>query len=452
MKKSNPRDLALGVLNQLAKHGFFLDDQLNRLFETHTHLDDRDKAFINQLVYGVLRWQLRLDWIIGQVAASPLKKIHPLALNVLRLACLQIFFLDKVPESAAVNEAVLQIKRKKLFHLAAFVNGLLRNLCRSKEQISFPDKTHDPVRFFSVFYSYPEWLVQKWLAEFGLEFCESLLAAGNQVPKTTLRVNSLQIGRDEFILRLGEQGILAKPAQYAPMGVELVDFRGRVTELSAFNAGWFQVQDQAAQIVTYLLDPGPHEKVLDLCAGLGGKTSHLAQLMNNRGLIIALDREWKRLRLQIQNNKRLGLKSIHPVLGDAAQDLPFLFSNPFDKILIDAPCSGLGVMARHPDAKWNRSEADLKHLPDLQAAMLHSAGPLLRQGGKMLYVTCTLNPEENERVIDDFLKAHEDFHLIPLRQTAPDWAQALINDRGFLETFPSVHGMDGFFAALLRHV
>ncbi|RPI77477.1 MAG: 16S rRNA (cytosine(967)-C(5))-methyltransferase RsmB [Desulfobacteraceae bacterium] len=448
MKKSHPRDLALGVLNQLTKQGFFLNDQLDRLFETHTYLDDRDKALINQLVQGVLRWRLRLDWIIGQAADSSLKKIHPLALNILRLACLQIFFLDKIPESAAVNEAVLQIKRKKLFHLAAFVNGLLRNLCRSKDRIAFPDKTRDKVRFLSVFYSYPEWLVQKWLAEFGMENCESLLAAGNQIPKTILRVHSLQISRDTFIQHLADQGTLAKPTQYSPMGVELVDFRGRVTELPGFKTGWFQVQDQAAQIAAYLLDPQPHEKVLDLCAGLGGKTSHLAQLMNEQGLIIALEPAWNRLKLQIQNNKRLHIRSVHPVQGDAIQ-APFLFSKPFDKILIDAPCSGLGVIHRHPDAKWNRSAADLRLLPDFQNTFLHAAGALLRPGGKILYVTCTLNPEENERVIEHFLKTHKDFQLAPLKQTAPDWAKPLINENDFLQTFPSIHGMDGFFAALL---
>jgi 16S rRNA (cytosine967-C5)-methyltransferase len=449
MKKSKPRDLALAILTQLFRQGSFLDDQLNQLFNVHTYLDERDRAFINQLVLGVLRWRLRLDWIIGQMAESSLKKMHPLVLNILRLACFQIFFLDKVPESAAVNEAVLQVKRKKLFHNASFVNGVLRKICRSQNQITFPDKIKDPVRFLSTYYSYPEWLVKKWVEDMGPAFCESLLAAGNRIPKTVIRVNSLRISRDDLILRLGQEGIIGKPTEYSPLGIELINFKGRVMELSAFKNGWCQVQDQAAQIVTYLLDPRPHEKILDICAGLGGKTTHLAQLIQDQGLVMALDLKWEKLQILVKNCQRLGLKSIHAVVGDATEDLDFLTPIEFDKILIDAPCSGLGVIDRHPDAKWNRSEEELKRFPELQKAILDAAQALLKRGGKMLYVTCTLNKAENEKVIEDFLESHKDFYGLDLKQKAPDWARGLVNAQGFLQTFPQVHGMNGFFAALL---
>jgi len=402
------------------------------------------------LVQGVLRWRIRLDWIIEQAADFPLKKLTPRVLNILRLALFQIFFLDRVPESAAVNEAVKQSKRGHGRHVVSFVNGILRNVCRRKDQIGFPSRDEGPGRYLSLFYSYPEWLVQKWLDEWGMETTEALLSAGNQIPALVIRTNILKLDRSELLSRLEDEGVKGNPIPYSPAGIRLEGFRGRPDHLRSFREGLFQVQDEAAQITAHLLSPKRGETVLDVCAGFGGKTTHLAELMGDTGRVVALDITQKRLISLCMASARLGIHSISPVAGDAARSLPSLFKDPFGRIMVDAPCSGLGVISRRPDIKWNKSQEDLTRLAGLQQDILVGAASLLRKGGRMLYVTCTLSREENEGVVEALLDEREDLSLLDLREHAPAWCRGLIDDQGFLRTFPHRHQMDGFFAALFR--
>ena len=399
---------------------------------------------------GVLRWRLRLDWIIEKSLDFPLRKIDPSVLNILRMAVYQVLFMSRVPESAAVDEAVQQVKFNRPRHVVSFVNGILRNICRQKDTAPFPDPKKDRVLYLSRFHSYSEWLVLKWVREWGMEAAENLLAAGNRIPHLVLRTNQLKLSRSELVERLKGEGILGRPTPFSPQGLLLEDLRGRVDELPSFREGLFQVQDEAAQISSFLLAPQSGETVLDVCAGFGGKSTHLSELMKDQGKVIALDRDAKRLLSLVENRIRLGIKNIFPMMADAAQDLSALFRARFDAILIDAPCSGLGVLSRHPDAKWNKSEEDVRRLADLQKTLIGRAIPLLRKGGKMLYVVCTLSKEENEEVVRQSLDSHREVVLCDLREQAPDWAQSLIDKEGFFRTFPHLHGMDGFFAALFR--
>ncbi len=448
MKAKKPRDLALMVLNGLPNKPIFSGEYLDDIFRRNPELDDRDRAFISHLVQGVLRWQLRLDWIIKQAADFPLKKINPPILNILRLALYQIFFLDRTPESAAVNEAVNQSKAHGDQYVVSFVNGILRRICREKDRMIFPDRDGDTVQYLSVFYSYPVWLVEKWISELGAGFTEGLLSAGNNIPFFTIRANRLKLNRSELIRRLGEEGITGRPTPCAPEGIEIEDFKGRVEALSSFREGLFQVQDQAAQITSYLLGPQPGETILDICAGFGGKSSHLAELMGDKGRILALDINHRRLLSLVSNSRRLGIRSINSLVGDASTGLSSLFRFKFDKVMIDASCSGLGVMSRHPDGKWNRDERDIIRLALLQKAIVNQAASTLRSGGRMLYVTCTISREENEEVVTHCLESHGDIFLENMKDHVPEWGQDLIDNQGFLRTFPHVHHMDGFFAAL----
>jgi 16S rRNA (cytosine967-C5)-methyltransferase len=450
MKAKTPRDLALGALIRLARDSGFSSNVLDRLFRANRSLDDRDRAFVSQLVQGVIRWRLRLDWIIGGAAHFPLPKIDPRVLDILRLALYQIFFLDRVPESAAVNEAVNQAKAVHAGHVVSFVNGLLRNICRHKDRIAFPDRRKDPVRYLSVYYSYPSWIVEKWVRELGEEEAEALLDAGNRTPPLTGRVNGLKATRSELIRRLEGEGLKAKPTLFSPLGVVIEGLRGRVDQLQAFREGLFQVQDEAAQITSFLLAPSPRSTVLDVCAGHGGKTSHLAELMGNQGNVVALDTNRSRLVTLTENSKRLGIGIVHPAVADAAKDASALFRSSFDRIMVDAPCSGLGVLSRHPDGKWNRSIEDVKRLAGLQSSILNQTAKALKKGGRMLYVTCTVSREENEGVVEAFLRSNRDFVLANLRDQALDWTLDLIDERGFFRALPHRHGTDGFFAALLR--
>ena len=451
MNVETPRDLALRVLNDLSRKPGFSASSLDNLFRSRPHLEERDRAFISQLVQGSVRWRARLDWTIRQTADVPLKKISLPVLNLLRLALYQILFLDRVPESAAVNEAVKQAKKRQPSYVVSFVNAVLRKACRNKNQISFPDRRKSPVEYLSVFYSYPEWLVRKWIREWGVDFAEALLDSQNRIPTLTVRSNSLRTDRAILIHRLeAEQDILGKPTPYSPQGIRLEHFRGRVDQGKAFQEGLFQVQDEAAQLTSILVSPVAGETVLDLCAGYGGKTTHLAELMGDQGKVIALDMNRTRLVSLATNAVRLGIRSVVPVAADASRALSSLFRVRFDRIVVDAPCSGLGVISRHPDGKWTKKEEDVARLAQLQKAILNSACSLLRTGGMLLYVTCTLSREENEEVVEACLAGNKDMVLVNLKDHTPLWARNLIDDRGFLRTFPHLHHMDGFFGALLR--
>jgi len=448
MKSAIPRDLALRALNSPDRRPGFAERYLENIFRQEPRLDGRDRAFTVHLVQGVLRWRLRLDWIIKQAVRFPFKEIEPPILNILRLALYQIFFMDRVPESAAVNEAVKQATAEGRRHLAGFVNGILRAICRRKDQITFPDAEDDRVRYLSVFHSYPTWIVEKWIRELGIDSAESLLAAGNRIPDLIIRRNSLKVDRPGLIKLLEKEGIIAKETSYSPDGIRIEGLAGPVNELSVFKEGLFQVQDEAAQVCSYLLCPKPGDSVLDICAGLGGKTTHLAELLKVKGRIVALDINHGRLVRLSKNTDRLGIGCISPVVADAAGDTSSLFKGSFDKVLVDGPCSGLGVISRHPDGKWNKREDDLKELARLQTRILDNAVTMLRKGGRLLYVTCTISRDENDQVIDDFMEKNRQMALMDPKLHIPSWWHDLIDDRGFLRIFPHVHGMDGFFGAL----
>ena len=354
-----PRDLAFIVLNRPDDSPGFQERYLETAFEENPGLDERDRAFTVHLVQGVLRWRIRLDWIIREAVRFPFKNIEPPILNILRLALYQIFFMDRVPERSAVNEAVKQTKRIGNRHVSGFVNGILRHICREKDHISFPDQKRERDQYLSVYHAYPLWLVRKWTNELGEAATAHLLDAGNRIPDLTIRVNSLKIDRQGLIERLKMEGVNGSPLPYSPDGITLQGLKGPVKRLKVFQEGLFQVQGEASQVCSHLLVPRPGESVLDVCAGLGGKSTHLAAFMKDRGLILALDKSRSRLISLLQNSIRLGVVSILPVVADASAPISSFLRYSFDKILVDGPCSGLGVISKHPDTKLTKSEADI---------------------------------------------------------------------------------------------
>ncbi|RLC22741.1 MAG: 16S rRNA (cytosine(967)-C(5))-methyltransferase RsmB [Deltaproteobacteria bacterium] len=446
-----PRDLALSVLNRLDRSGAgFPVELLNRAFRKERHLDQRDRAFTVQLVQGVLRWRLRLDRIIRLRTRFPFSRIDPPVLNILRLALYQILFLDRVPDSAAVNEAVKQAKRTASPRVSAFVNAMLRRTCRGEKEPPFPDRAKDPVEYLSVYYSYPRWMVEKWIGEMGDETTEALLKAGNRTPRLVIRCNSLKTDRSVLAARLAEEGIRTDATPFSPEGLTIKGGIGSVSTLRAFRDGLFQIQSEAAQICSYLLSPRPGDHVLDLCAGLGGKSTHMAQMMGDRGSLVALDMSRRRLIKLKESSRRLGIACIHPVSADAADRLSSLFRYPFAKILVDGPCSALGVISGRPDVKWARTPSDPARLARIQRRILEQAGSLLAKDGELLYVTCTVSKQENEGVVNGFLASNPGIFLQNLKDRAPRWAAPLVDDRGFFRVWPHLHGMDGFFGALFR--
>lgn len=451
MKTDKPRELALRTLVELDRTESYSGNYLEDLFRANPGFDDRDRAFIGNLIQGVIRFKLRLDWIIGRFSKTPLKKIDRRVINVLRLAVYQIMFLDRVPDSAAVDRAVEQVKtQKSRQHIVSFVNGVLRNICRNKGSITFPERKRFPVNYLSSYYSYPVWLAERCLEEFGMDSTEALFAAQNIFPALNVRVNTVKTDRDGLIQLFADEGIEGVPAEYAPGCISLKNFSGRIERLASFKDGMFQVQDQAAQIMSWLLNPAPEENILDVCAGLGGKTTHLMELMGGRGMVTALDTDYKRLAGLEESVQRLGLSGIRTVRGDASAALSTVLKQTYDRVLVDAPCSGLGTIARHPDIKWNRREPDIKRISRVQKKILENSAAVVKRGGFILYVVCTYTREETVTVVDNFLRKNCEFFLVDLRTHVPEWGRNLIDNEGFFRSYPHRHHMDGFFAALLK--
>jgi 16S rRNA (cytosine967-C5)-methyltransferase len=445
------RNLALKSLNSAAGTPGRAERRLEILFSQTQGLSERDRAFAVHLVQGVLRWQIRLDWVLKQFVRFPFKKIDPQVLNVLRLALFQILFLDRVPESAAVNEAVKQARKMGRKHVVKFVNGILRQICREKDRLSYPNREKEQSLYTSVYYAYPMWLVKKWTRELGHDMALELLKAGNEIPKVTIRTNTLRTTRQVLLNRLEEEGIEGRAVPFAPEGIELINFKGSISRLNSFKEGLFQVQGEAAQVCAHLLSPGKEDLIGDMCAGLGGKSTHLAELMGDRGRILALDTSLARLRGLRQNTERLGINSIFPLAADVTLSVSFL-RGAFHKIMVDGPCSGLGVISKHPDTKLTKKEDDIKRLAMIQKSILSRSCQVLDRNGEMLYVTCTISKEENEAVVESVLRENNGIVLQDLRQRIPRWGIDLVDDHGFFKTFPHIHGMEGFFAALFRKI
>ena len=432
------REAALRILRRVEQDRAFVD----RLLESErTHnRSPEDRALLQELTSGAVKWRLRLDWILRSLLHRPLEDLTPWIRNILRLGAYQLLFLDRIPSYAVVHESVKLAKRYGHRGTAELVNAVLRRLIREAERISYPDPRTDPVAHLSVAHSHPEWMIRRWIARYGVEETERLCEANNARPPISIRANTLKGTPETLADELRSDGIVTTPNPW--MGIFLdIPGDGRLWGTSAFRDGWFQVQDASAGLAVTLLDPQPGERILDMCSAPGGKTTHLVQCMGDEGEIVALDVHEGRLHEVEENVRRFGATIVRTLQADART----YTDRPFDRILIDAPCSGLGVLRRRADARWHRGARDIPQLVELQRALLERAALLLRPGGVLVYSTCTIEPEENEERVDAFLGAHEHFRLEPAsRCLQSDLAEE------YVRTFPHRHGIDGAFAARIQ--
>jgi len=424
------------------------DQLLKDSFKKYRHLTPLDRAFLTELIYGILRWREKLDFSIRYFSKLPFEKIELPTLNLLRLGLYQIQFLTRTPVSAAVNESVELAKRVRGSGGGGFVNAILRSYLRRREELVYPKIEEDPALHLSIVQSYPLWLVRRWIEEVGVEGALRVCILNNQIPSLTLRTNTLKISREELIERLREKGLKAAPAHYSAEGVYLEDTLP-VSELPFLNEGFFIIQDEGSQLVTSVLDPKPGEVILDGCAAPGGKTTHIGQRMKNRGKIYALDLTREKLSLIEEMCKRLGVVNVKRLKGDVTRSLPALQGVKFDRILADVPCSGFGTLRRNPDLKWRRAEEDIRRLSQLQLQILDNLSEYVKERGVLVYSTCTIFREENEEVVEHFLKDHPEFQLEPVSNLLPERLRPLIQ-KEWLKTFPPGDGMDGFFIARMR--
>ena len=436
------------MLLDVERHNAAADEALHEAVRRDP-LDARDRALAQEIVYGVLRHQLTLDWRLDQVATKPMAKLPANVRATLRLGAYQLLYLDRIPSSAAVNESVSLVKTGRMpGYWPGFVNAVLRALTRAGAP-AWPDQMIDPIASLSVRYSCPAWLVERWITRFGIEQASVLCRATATIPPLTIRANTLRTSREHLIARLTELGYPAQPTTISPVGAVL-DKCGSIEDIPLFREGLFYVEDEAAQLIAPLLDPQPGERILDACAAPGGKTTQLAALMQNRGEIIALDRSADRLRMVDENCRRLGISIVHTIRADVTQPLPATGHGPFDRILVDAPCSGLGVLRRHPEGKWRKDASILTQHQLMQRQVLDQVCRRLRAGGVLVYSTCSSEPEENERVIDQFCQAHRDFHRESVAPWLPPSGSSLVTAQGDLSTMLNDRSMDLFFAARLR--
>lgn len=446
MKKRNPRLVAFEILDRIERERSYADILVDRAL-SGGGLEGPDRGFLTELVFGVLRRRGTLDYLIGCCSSKPVNRMERRVLNLLRTGLYQIRFLDRVPVSAAVNETV-NIAKSVAPRASGFINAVLRRADRERESISWPDRDRDPAAFISARHSLPRWLAEKWICQLGPVEAEALAEAMNGMPRLTIRVNTLRISREDLLGRIRNAGVEAVVTDYSPDGIRILS-PIQPAELHGFEEGLLTVQDESSQLASRFLAPLPGESVLDLCAAPGGKATHLAQLMGNSGLVIACDLDPRKFPRIEENSRRLGISIIRTVALDASRALDTLGDRRFDRILVDAPCSGLGVLRRNPEAKWRLARQDLQRMARLQSQIILNASDHLADGGALIYSTCSVSSEENEDVINDFLSERNDFVVEDLRHVSPA-SPEIFTEQGFFRSWPHRHGMDGFFAARLR--
>lgn len=449
MRMEGVRQLASEILAKVDTRKAYADALLDHSLKD-TAFSDRDRALLTELTYGTLRWRGKIDARLNLYIRGSLEDTDPFIRNLLRVAFYQILFLDKIPDYAAVSEAVQLAKAHGGNKVGGFVNAVLRTFLRERDRTAPDQPVNDWQAALATQHSHPQWLVRQWLDYFGREETQALMRANNVAAPLMLRVNSYRTNREALLDLLINAGISAIAAQWSPAGI-WVKSRSPADRLPGFREGLFQVQGEASQLIGYLLSPGKGERILDACAAPGGKATHIAELMADTGEVIALDKSERGIAKIQENAARLGLMSVRAAKSDVSHELSTEFRGPYDRILIDAPCSGLGTLRSHPEIKWHRNETDVKRLSRLQRSIVDQVTLYLKPGGVLVYATCTLTKDENETVVEDFLEHHKEFILDNAAGYLPESASALVRGSYYM-ALPHRHNTDGFFAARMTKV
>lgn len=445
-KGMTARGLALETLVQWTGSGKPVQGFINRIIHD-SGLKNEERQLAVMLVLAVLREQEYLDLLISSFSKTKLRKMKPLTLAALRIGVVQICRLERIPDSAAVNETVKALKKmRQPGWLCSFVNGTLRNIARSKESLPSPEEAGPggtPVL------NHPVWLTERWQEHFGREQMQAICRVNNTEPALCLQVNQVRTDQETLAEQFSEQGIRTEPGSFALDSLILQEQRGAVTDLPGFTEGLFQVQDQAARLACELLRPFKEQgRYLDGCAGLGGKTCILAALLPQDASLVAVEPDQRRSRLLQENLQRQGLSEKVETVQQGLQGFAADDDRLFDGIFIDAPCSGTGIIRKHPDIRWNRQPEDLVSSQKTQLALLQTAATLIKPGGVLVYATCSLEPEENQQVVEQFLTTNPAFALTDCRDFLPASAASLVDAQGFFAPLPTEE-IEGFFAARL---
>ncbi len=448
------RLLAVRVLERVERLRSYADLALNHAL-AQSNLPAADRALATEIVYGTLRWRGRIDWVLEQAVDRKLEDLEPLVVTALRAGAYQLLFMDRIPVTAAVDEAVRCVRALHAERATGLVNAVLRRVAREHESWVLPGLEDDAVAHVRDGLSMPEWLARRFVDEWGPEEAAAFAEACNHPPPLTVRVNAARWSRDDLLAQLRERHPDAAPCVRAPYGIVLAR-KGDPRRDPGFVAGDFTVQDEASQLVIEMLGASGDDHVLDVCAAPGTKTTGIAERLGEGGRVLALDRHAERLKLVARAARRLGLSGLRTIVRDGTQPLGDLPSTrdpeqsahdvPFDRVLVDAPCSGIGSLRRNPDARWRVQPEDPEQLATVQGRILDQAVAVLRPGGTLVYSTCTVLNEENEGVLDAFLERHPDCRVAGPEEL-PESVRPWVNERGLLHTWPHRHDADGFFAA-----
>lgn len=438
------RGAALAALCKIETRGAYANLALAAIL-ARSQLDQRERAFCTDLVNGTLRMRSRLDYLLSQLLVKPLADLPAAARNLLRLSVYQMEFHPNIAPYGIVDEAVSLIKRRGLSGFAGLINAVLRGFIRRRAELRLPGQ-EDPLAHLVVTLSHPAWLAERWLARLGPGEAFALAEAGNRPAPVTLRANTLRTDRASLRAQLAAAEVEAVETGLAPEGLRLRGARA-IEDLPGYREGLFFVQDEGPMLAAHVLAPAAGERILDMCAAPGGKTTHLAALCGDRAAIVALDDHEHKARLIRENCRRLGIAGVEAVACDARRYRP---ETGFDAVLLDAPCTGTGVLRRRADLRWRRRPEDLAELAALQRELLAGAAVLLRPGGRLVYCTCSLEPEENEEQIRWFTGEFPDFRTVDMRPYLPEGAKGLAGDEPWLYLWPHRQETDGFFLCRLE--
>ena len=446
-KVDSVREETLKILIKVFESKSYSNILIKNLGDKYSSLD---RAFITEMVYGTIKYKLKIDYIINYLSNIKSNKILPPILNILRLGIYQIEFMDKVPESAAVNESVKLARKYGNPGAVKYVNAVLRNYCRKRENIAYPLKDVDILQYLSISYSFPEWMVERLIDEFGETFTEDFLKSSNTIPGMNIRVNTSKIEIESLKKSLSEKGIEVCDGLYIENSLVLKNV-SNLENLEEFKNGYFAVQDESSMLAALLLSPKPGEFIMDVCSAPGTKSTHIAQLMDNKGTVIAGDINNNKLRLVDESAHRLGIDIIHTICSDATTIIDE-YRDKADRVLIDVPCSGLGIMRKKPEIRWNREIKDLSEIQSIQKSILIASSKYVKPGGILVYSTCTILRCENKEIIMEFLNNNGNFVLENISDLLPDKLKYKDGKDGFIELYPNVDSIDGFFIARLRRV
>ena len=443
------RELVLGVLLEVTRDGEYSHISLRNVLIKYQYLDKRDRAFITRVVEGTLEHMIEIDYIINQFSKVKVNKMKPVIRNILRSAVYQLKYMDSVPNSAACNEAVKLATKKGFSSLKGFVNGVLRNIERNLENITYPDEAN-LLEYLSVKYSMPEWILQKWLAQYDRETVETMLADFQKEKPTTIRVNRNVMTKEELIESLEKQEVYVENHPYLSDALWITSY-DYLADLDSFQKGAFHVQDISSMLVAHLANPQEGDTVIDVCAAPGGKSLHMAELLRGTGHVEARDLTDYKVNLIWDNIERSGMKNIEAVRQDAT-----VFDEESvetaDIVVADLPCSGLGVLGKKTDLKYKMTEQTQADLVVLQRDILSKVKSYVKPGGTLIFSTCTINEAENMGNVDWFLAEHKEFELVSVKEDLCEELSRSVVNEGCLQLLPGIHKSDGFFIAKLKKV